>query len=151
MTDYSVQSMAGTGITPLFSSEKGDMSNRLNCAGAQIKNNIKALAEDTVVIGGTVAAGYAAKKIPGLAKVLAAPVQWFADGVKAICSKPFFQKVGNFISGMSKTNKAIALISLIGLSTLAYVGRKHAYKAGQIDQLYTDRAKLREKANINTL
>ena len=72
MTDYSVQSMAGTGITPLFSSEKGDMSNRLNCAGAQIKNNIKALAEDTVVIGGTVAAGYAAKKIPGLAKVLAA-------------------------------------------------------------------------------
>ena len=39
-------------------------------------------------------------------------------------------------------SKVIALVSLPVIATLGYLTKRNIYKAGQIDQKYTDKAKL---------
>ena len=175
MTSYSTQVIAGTGTTALLGKDKGDLSNRLNCAGEQIKNNVKTLASDVVVIGGT-AAGIAATKNGGIAKFFAKPVEALAKtlsqmtkfvkdgkptiilndlktGKNTIVMPTFkkvptvFSKLGNIIKNLPTRYKAAGFIATIGAIALGHVTNKHFYNAGQIDQKYTDKAKLKARAN----
>ena len=55
----------------------------------------------------------------------------------------------NLFTKISKTSgrqKALGAFALLALATLNYITNKHCYQAGQIDQKYTDRAKLEKNA-----
>lgn len=171
MTDYAKQAILGSVISPLVSKEKGDFSNRANCAGAQLANNAKTLAQDVVVIGGVAAGAKAAKKGGKFAKVMAGITDKFAN----LCDKLYgystretverFVKTKNnkIVKAMTEdsfhhtpkfvqklkglSGKAKALLPLIALGGLAisYITSKHLYKKGQIDQKYTDKAKVEQR------
>lgn len=49
---------------------------------------------------------------------------------------------------MPGKTKAIALIALPALLAVDYIRSKHLYKMGQIDQKYTDQAKLKENTKL---
>lgn len=223
MTDFATQKLVGPVFSPLISKDKGDFSNRVSCAGEQFKNNVKTLAADTVVIGGT-AAGIVATKNKGVANLLSKPVQVLGNVLSKMTKKisfndtsnslkdvinnnivtaglsnksaaesakvfiengpvlkrssnlirkmkfaenlnknfpgltnkvkfstkevpTIFSKLGNTIKNMPTKYKAMALVVAAGLAALTYIGHKHIYKAGQIDQKYTDKAKLKAKVN----
>ena len=149
MTDFAMQQLAGPVISSLVSKDKGDLSNRLSCAGEQLKNNVKTLAADTVVVGGT-AAGIAATKNKGIAKFLAKPLEFVGNQLSKLTKTKVptvLSKIGNKIKNMPTRYKAIALVVAAGLGALSYIGQKHLYQAGQIDQKYTDKAKLNAKTN----
>lgn len=225
MTDFATQQLAGPVISSLVSKDKGDLSNRMSCVGEQLKNNVKTLVADTVVIGGT-AAGVAATQNKGIAKFLAKPLEFVGNVLSKMTKKDIsidivknnladavnknivesglshksaqesakafiengpvlkrtssyiqkmkffesfnkitnklsnikfktslkeaptvFSKIGNKIKNMPTRYKAIALVVAAGLGALSYIGQKHLYQAGQIDQKYTDKAKLKAKTN----
>jgi hypothetical protein len=55
----------------------------------------------------------------------------------------------NLLTKLAKTSgrqKALGAFALLALATLNYITNKHCYQAGQIDQKYTDRAKLEKNA-----
>ena len=173
MTDFATQQLVGPVISPLVSKDQGDFSNRVSCAGEQLKNNVKTIAADTVVIGGT-AAGIAATKDKGLAKFLAKPLEFVGNELSKMTKAVFpeyskdikvksidiilkeskikevptvLSKLGDKIKKMPTRHKAIALVAGLGLTALTYIGQKYLYIMGQIDQKYTDKAKLKAKAN----
>ena len=194
MTDYNTQVSLGTTISSLTSKDKGDFSNRVECAGAQIKNNLKTLAADTVVIGGVVAGTQAARKSGTFAKIMSKPIDWIAQGLSKLKSSKYvrdekafakatkgmkketiealklknmttiikngkaikvgkmvdtptvFTRAANFLKNMKTSHKAIAVVGAIGSAILARIAQKHFYQAGQIDQKYTDKAKLKARA-----
>ena len=139
MTNYSTQIIAGTGITPLFSSDKGDMSNRLECAGKQTVNGLKTLAADAVVVGGVYAGAKVVKKSSKIAQFLSKPFKALGDLLSGT-------KVGNFIKKMPTSAKAIALLGTVGALVIQHINNKAWYNAGQIDQKYTDKAALKNRA-----
>lgn len=56
MTNFSTHVAAGPVISSLASKEKGSMGNRIDCAGAQVKNKVQNTIETAGVLGGTGAA-----------------------------------------------------------------------------------------------
>ena len=139
MTNYSTQVIAGTGISPLFSSDKGDISNRLECAGQQIKNNLKAGGTGLLIGGAAVGAGYAVKKSSKVANFLAKPI---SKGAELIKNTSF----GKYISKLPNKYKAMILIGVGAFATVLHFSGKYSYQAGQIDQKYTDKAALKKRA-----
>ena len=199
MTEFITNAALGV-KAPLVAKDKGDLSNRLNCTGAHIKNNAQTLVQDTVVIGGTALGAGVVAKSGKLNKVY--------NNIKGFLNKPIPQKIiapfkqtvnsiknskcytmvvdklkGNkFINKMTKeisntkgkvkkglheagkmyrpfinkfpSLKKLTLVrkgalgTVIGLGALAlgYVTNKHFYKAGQIDQKYTDKAAIEKRA-----
>lgn len=166
MTDFATHYVLGSPIASLVGKDKGDISNRGQCAGSQILNNVKTLAADTVVIGGAAATATAAKRSPKFMQKLA---NGFDKMVKAL--HPVKKRNVNLIgeSGkvfktfevsrgqkaekllkMASKNKAIAMIALPATMLISYFTYKNIYKSGQIDQKYTDKAKI-EKHQKNVL
>ena len=160
MTDFITNAALGA-TAPLVAKDKGDLSNRLNCAGAHIKNNAQTLAQDTVVIGGTAIAARAVAKNKNLADKFCNVVSKVTQKTVGTINKVLpnkvkdkaykcFNKIRTRITGgdlIGKINKlstkqkgAIGILMSLGALALGYVGYKHIYKAGQIDQKYTDKA-----------
>ena len=57
MTSFSTQAIAGPVIGTMVSNDKGDLSNRAKCAGAQLKNNATTAAQAVLLTGACGAAG----------------------------------------------------------------------------------------------
>lgn len=158
MASYITQNLCGPVVGSLVGSDKGDISNRTRCAGAQIKNNVQTLAQDVVVIGGAGAAAYGigknAKWTQKLAKFFDKTVNKLLPGKKKNVTligesgKPFktFEihksKLAQKLLNMTSKGKVATMIALPVLAALSFINGKHLYKMGQIDQRYTDKAKL---------
>ena len=150
-------------LSPYAAREKGDIQNRVNCSGAHLANNANALAKDVVIIGGAAAATAAAVKYPQVGNKVQKGLSKAVNWVKLKLSKAF-NKLGKtrmarklnvaaykFKKLPLNTKGTIGVIA--GLATLA-LGATHlnkVYKAGQIDQKYTDRAAIREHMEYNVI
>ena len=64
MTSFSTQAVCGPVIGSLVAKDKGDASNRTKCAGAQLVNNAKTMAQTALVGGGVYGAARAFIKHP---------------------------------------------------------------------------------------
>lgn len=171
MTCFETQVLLGTPVSPLVSKDKGSMGNRVECAAAQTGNIAKGLAADTVVIGGAALAGKQAIKRGKFAAFLAKPVdalqKVFAKlgkeikvdnakklnvnkkfGFKFKQSKNYPERIANFLKKMPTKYKALAVIAAVAIPLVSYIGQRTTYKAGQIDQKYTDKAKVNSKKNL---
>jgi len=226
MTNFATHALLGSPTASLVGKDKGDVSNRAKCAGAQAVNNAKTLAADTVVIGGSVATVRAMKKgklqrvqdvlaklvdkitskLPKdslvtqaqktakkaekidikpkaesvakldqklaesranlkhakgidnktkatFAQKIGAKTEAFAQKI-AGKSKAFGQKMrgllgdlGRDISKMPKWGKAAVLITAIAAPLVTYINKKCSFKSGQIDQKYTDKAKIEKQTS----
>lgn len=167
MTNFAVQSTLGA-AAPLVSKEKGSFGNRMDCAGAHIKNNAVSTLE-AAAVGGT---AYGAARIVAadkygfnvLTKGLNKAVNNILKLIGKITKNPDFAektikefediarksqmpkggKIAKSFGTMSARFKALGLIAAIALPTIGYIAHNHSYKAGQIDQKYTDKAKFQK-------
>ena len=122
----------------LVAGNKGDISNRAKCAGAQFVNQAKGIAGLTAVGAGATLLTRATLKSPSLTKNVAKAVDWLLKKL------PSSKVVSKLLSESPKT-KAVGYIVALAASAAAYIAAKTIYKAGQIDQKYTDRATWEER------
>ena len=125
-------------LTPYYSNEKGDIANRIQCAAEQTKNATVTGIQAGAVIGATTALGYIAKKCPKVAEFLGKGIG------KALELLPGKTKIISAVKNASPKTLAPAA------ALLSYVLSKGIYQTGQIDQKYTDAAKVesREKGYL---
>lgn len=119
------------GTSPVYTmvdKSKGSFTNRTQCAKEHFKNNLAMNTKVAVLAGGSVLA--VATK-PKLVTTVAAKIGQLAAKVPLL---------KNIITNPTRAGK-IGLAAAVGLSLL-HVIQKHTYKAGQIDQKYTDAAKI---------
>lgn len=140
MTNFSTQYVMGPVISPLVSKDKGDLSNRFNCAGTQLWNNAKTLAQDVVVLGGVAAGAKAVQNNTKFAKTMAKGTHSFAN----FLNKHGLKEIGSKLKRMPTKFKALAPIVALGTLAVNYITCKGLYKMGQIDQKYTDRATIEQ-------
>lgn len=138
MTSYITQMTLGPVGASMVGRDKGDFSNRTKCAGAQVKNAVTT----SLLAGGASAA------------CVAGGLYLAKNPRKLVKIAQFFDKVAGKILPKSVNLKAISKMSkvgiVLGLPVLAlgsFIGGRHTYKMGQIDQKYTDRATLKEHQN----
>lgn len=168
MTNFAIQSTLGPVISPLVSKDKGSMGNRIDCAGAQLKNNVTTTLQAGAVVAGSTAAAYGIGKSSKLAKAAAKVFDAIVNGFGRLfgksnlagkLNKTIMQKAAknlaknnaNFGADVLKKTlnnirmgKGGLLIAAVALPLLSYIGGKHIYKAGQIDQKYTDKAQFQK-------
>ena len=165
MTSFETQAMLGTQISPLVATDKGDLTNRVQCSASQAGNTLKHLAADTVVIGGAAYAGKKAIENKGFAKFLSKPLEKlgsilkdaktidvvkgakkvkgkFVPYTKIIKKDNIFTKAGKYIEKIPTKYKALAVVAAVAIPLVNYIGQRFIYRAGQIDQKYTDNAKI---------
>lgn len=142
--------------TAVFDKHKGMVNNRMSCAGEQIKNKVSGVAQSTALAGSVAGLTYAAHKSDFAAKTVMKGLKL----VQGLMNKnKYTGKVASAItkalSGFSRTTKIGAALTLAALPILYVIGQKHTFRAGQIDQEYTDRAAVQGKMNdmvsINSL
>ena len=122
----------------MVSKDKGDFSNRLNCEGEQLKNNKITVAKSVGVGGGTLLGIREAQKGGKFGKVMQ----------KLTNKCLYFAKDKGILKNTKRIPgkfKAAAPIALLGTLVLGYIMQKTLYKMGQIDQKYTDIAKIEAK------
>lgn len=137
MTNFSTQMLSPV-ISPLVSKDKGDVSNRFNCAGSQLANNAKVVLADTVVLGGVASCAKAVQKDKKFAKAMAKCTQSFAN----FLNKHGFNGIGSKLKRIPIKTKALAPIVALASLAVGYITSNGLYKMGQIDQKYTDKAKI---------
>lgn len=129
------QSLGGPVIGSMVGTDKGDISNRTKCAGAQLKNNLTtAVASTAVGIAGGAGILYATKSPRRLVKI----AQFFDKVASKILPK------GVNLKNISKKSKVAMAIGLPLIAVTSFISGRHLYKMGQIDQKYTDKARLEE-------
>ena len=139
MTDFAVQCVTTPMLSPFVSSDKGDIASRLQCSAEQTKN-----AAATLVKGGTVAGGaglllYLGKKCPKVAEVLGKGLD------KVLDLLPNGKIVGTLkVASIFASPKAkiTALVLPPAVALVSCIVGNGIYKSGQIDQKYTDAAKV---------
>ncbi len=142
MTSFATQAILGPTIASLASREKGSFGNRADCAGAHLKNGLVTTAQTglaAAAVGGT---AYAVAKNGNVAKVFAKPVTSIVDMFQKSIKSPKANAILKKINNLPGKTKALGLIAAVGLTVLGYVGKNGIYKMGQIDQKYTDKAKM---------
>ena len=138
MTSFTTQTIAGPVISSMVTSDKGDFSNRTKCAGAQLKNNLTTgLTSGAVGVAAGTGILYASKNPRRLVKI----AQAFDKIAKKILPKNVNLKK---LNNRSKVAMAIGLPLMVISS---FISGRHLYKMGQIDQKYSDQAKLKEHQN----
>ena len=160
-----------TAAAPLVSKDKGSFGNRMNCAGSQALNTAATAAAATAVIAG---AGYAVKHSDKLTAVTNKGMEVFnkiknskiaqktgtclkkvnASGLlnkhfAGVKNSKFVQGTANSIKNLStkvsNVFKSLPKGGKIGVAVaLGAILLNGIYRSGQIDQKYTDRAKMEE-------
>ena len=143
-------------------STKGSFGNRIDCAGEHLKNDVTTYLRQAGVLG-TVAAGTAlAEKNPGffkpqgpLSKVSNKVVHFVANHLPKSFNTEFvdgFHKLwGSFNESLkymaANPKKALGAVLVAEATVIAMhaVSNKGAYKSGQIDQKYADRAAVQKQ------
>lgn len=143
MANFATTIFPGSITTALLDPNKGSINNKFNCVGEHIKNNAVSYLQAGLVGGSAAGVTYAAYKSPKTAQVITKGLK----GVQTLMSKnKYTSKVAGFItkalSKFSTTGKIGVIAAALALPVLAYIDHKHTYKAGQIDQKYTDKAQV---------
>lgn len=119
----------------MFDSSKGSMTNRYQCAKEHFKNNLSATVSGAAIGAAGAAGVIVAKKQPKIYLKV-------ADKLGKLLGKS--DKIAKHIPDALKRGKvglAVAgAIALVGATLHAITS--YSYKSGQIDQKYTDAAKL---------
>ena len=156
MTNVNLVTNKGTLVAgaTLSAKDKGSFGNRVDCTKEHVINNAKSMAKSTVAA--TIGAGAAYgvyKYIPNshFKSANAWANGWInkaANYTKSAGGKlaNFTTKMLNKLAQTSGRTKAIALIGVTTLLVVNKITQSQAFKAGQIDQKYTDRAKAQEIA-----
>ncbi len=132
MSNYLGYSVAPA-IYPLVAENKGDITNRVNCAGAQFTNNLKGGLTVAAAYGAGAGAGYLALKNPGVTSKI-------AQGITKVLKKlPDCKFVQTLVKASPKV-KVLGAIAGVTTMVVSYIAGKTIFKAGQIDQKYTDKA-----------
>lgn len=157
MTSYVNQVALGPTLAPLVSNGKGDLSNRVNCAGSQIKNNLTTLAQDTVVLGGTAAGAYAVAKNTKLSTPIAKGVDYVINGLKNLFPKvkefpnvvkklsPETEKIAKVAKEAAAVTDANKIISNVENIKKAATGAAHAEKQAMYEQVFKGTGETVEK------
>lgn len=118
----------GSPIYTFVDGTKGSMTNRSQCAKEHFKNNLKY----NLPASALGVAGVAVAFKPSIATK-------FATGISKLASAVGLNKVATAIA---KNPKKFGLLGLgvAGALALTSLVQSHAYRAGQIDQKYTDAA-----------
>lgn len=119
------------GTSPVYTmvdKSKGSFTNRAECAKEHFKNNLAMNTKIAILGGGSVLAAATKPKLVTKVATKLGELVSKLPGLKNVISNP--AKVGKY-----------GLAAAIGLG-LVHVIQKHTYKAGQIDQKYTDAAKI---------
>lgn len=133
MTSFETQYVMSA-LSPMVSKNQGDFSNRVKNSNELGVNNLKTLGSDVVVLGTGAGTLVAAKKCPKFAKRLLG----VADDLITKLPAKFAIKLWK-APGMAKI---AGLVALPVVATLQYIASRHFYNAGQINQKYTDKAKI---------
>ena len=145
MADYSTMCISSP-IGAMVAKDKGDFSNRVKCAGEQALNNFKHNAMNTaLIVGGAVAT----KKVLNNADATAKAVRLFDKGAQFV--NKFAPAVAKKLAKIPGKFKVIGLIAAPIAAAVTYITSKALYKCGQIDQKYTDRAKIEAATNKTLL
>ena len=128
--------------TAMLGRDKGSFGNRVDCAGAHLKNElIFGVRQAAVIATAGVGTVVLAKKPALITKI----VTFASTATKNLANKPFvkntIEKVATKL-GVAAPNllKAGGIMALVALPLLAGLAVRRAFKRGQIDQKYTDRA-----------
>ena len=122
-------------------SNKDSINNRSDCAGEHIKNNTKSFLYGTAVAGSAAGVTYAAFKNEKVADGIIKGLK----SVRDVMSKnKYTGKVAGWItkalSSLPKAGKIGVIAAAIAAPVLYLIDHQNTYKAGQIDQKYTDKA-----------
>ena len=118
----------GSPVYTFVDGTKGSMTNRTQCAKEHFKNNLKYNLQASAL---GIAGGVVAFK-PSIATKLATGVSKLAGAVG----------LNKMAAAIAKNPKKYGIVGLAtaGVIALTSLVQSHAYKAGQIDQKYTDAA-----------
>ncbi len=144
MSEVSNQAVINAGSPYLGGRVKGDFSNRLDCAVDKTKNNLKYLAQDTLVLGGTAASLYALKKSPKTAGYIGKAVQKATDWIVSKLPKnkigALGEKFAKLLEKVPNKYKAAGVALTVATGFLFGIAKKRAYNKGRIEQQYQDQA-----------
>jgi len=144
--------MSGYGITtgfalaPLVDKSKGSAGNRIDCAGAHMKNNIKQNVKTMAVGAGVAGVSYAAVKNKDVAKLGAKGLQKIVKAFAKLGQKVNLPKLTfhayktSLRIARNPAGACIAAAVAIGTAAFAKITHTHAYNAGRIDAKYEARA-----------
>lgn len=138
MTTFTTQTLCRPVIGSMVAKDKGDLSNRTKCAKDQVKNNLFTSAQ-TLAVGGST---YGVAKFVGSNPARISKVAKTFD--KIVGKLPQNNTLVQKLLKLPGKAKAAAIIILPAVLAVDYIVRKHSYKMGQIDQKYTDQAKIEE-------
>lgn len=125
-------------IAVMVDGTKGSLTNRAECAKEHFKNNLKANA-NYALLGATAGAAIAFPKHTN--KIAAKAGTTFGNVLSKMGTKIANSKITqSIIKNPTKAGKLAFLA--VGLGYLMNTIQQHAFKAGQIDQKYTDTAAL---------
>lgn len=151
MSDFLLYSVAGAHRYPLVARDKGDITNRMKCSYEQGKNKTIYAAKAATIGAGAAAAGYGVLKSPaitsGLASVTTKLLKLGGKALKSLVGpkNKLYTQAAKFFKKLPTKAKAVGLIALPAFMAISYLGNKMIYKAGQIDQKYTDKALMEQK------
>ena len=151
MSDYaSYLALRPTG-SALLGKDKGDISNRLKCAGEQTVNTAKAVAKGGTILGATTLAGYGfykSAKAASFAAKIFNKIGKSAYNLLGMNNIKFLEKAAKTINKLPPTAKAIGLVTLPALIAILHINNKMLCQAGQIDQKYSDKANMEERLKV---
>ena len=157
MTDYATHAVLGPAVSSMVAKDKGDISNRAQCAKDQLVNNVKTLAADTVVLSGaagvTALAGKKPTKFAALFDKLNKKLaKWTPKNKIGESYKNAFKKIASKCKNPKAKAAALVatFVALPAMGLISYINHRHSYREGQIDQKYTDKARL-EKQGRNLI
>jgi hypothetical protein len=140
--------------TTMADSTKGSFTNRTQCTKEHIKNDCKTTLKLSLVSGGVAAAAIKPNITEKVATYTGKRIAKLYSGAAKLLGMTKF-KNGSLVETLTKvsefTTKNAKKVGLIGLAAtgVALVASalvKHAYKEGQIDQKYTDSAKIEARS-----
>ena len=147
MTSYAKNLALGPVAGAMTDKTKGSFGNRVDCAGANIKNNATAYLQSAGVLGSlAVGTKYAAKNPKGFEKIANKVATTLSKGFSKIANKTGkqgFKQIAHKIAQNPKATVGIIAGTLAAIA-LNQITHNQAYKAGQIDQKYTDKAQFQK-------
>lgn len=138
MTSFIINSVSPV-IGSLVSKDKGDLSNRTECAVEHMKNNFKYNTANALVMGGGAYAGYKILTKPSLYRK---SLRFINKVTNKIAKKA--PKVAEKLTKLPGRAKVIGMIALPVLAAVGYLATKGTYEMGKIDQKYEDLARKKQ-------
>lgn len=122
-----------TMVTTYADPKKGSLQNKSECIGEHFKNNLKTDAVILTTAGAGAGLTYAAVKNEKFATVIEKPFVKIAEMLKN----------NKTLSQIPKLLKKVPTLAKVGVAvTAGFAILSNVFKSGQIDQKYTDKAKL---------